>query len=152
MARDWFKNWWMRFVFAPIERSTYVLVASILLFIAFFAWRPIPNIIWETHSPFWRSLLEISYWGGWALAISATFPINHWDLFGVRQVYLFLEGIPYTPPPTYDSILYRLLPHPIFIGYALVVWSTPRMTIGHAVSATILSVFLLVDVWLAKNS
>jgi protein-S-isoprenylcysteine O-methyltransferase Ste14 len=147
MARQWFKDWWTRLVPTVIERSTFVLTSSILLGVLFLAWSPVPDVIWEVANPSLARTIIVIYWGGWALAIYATFPINHWDLFGVRQVWLYFRGIPYTEGDGYGSIVYKILPHPIFIGYAIVVWSTPRMTAGHLLLAVLVSIFLLLDVW-----
>lgn len=146
MAQGWFKRWWQVIVPPPIERSTYVLTASALLGFLFWVWRPMPHVIWDAPLPIGIALTAL-YWLGWALAIGATFPIDHWDLFGLRQVYLYLLGRDYSPPTASDSWLYRVIPHPIFVGYAVAVWSTPKMTLGHLLLAGSLSAFLALDVW-----
>lgn len=151
MAREWFKVWWTRIVPPPVERSTYVLIASLLLGLLFWAWSPIVSEVWSVHHPVASAALVTLYAAGWLLAIVGTFPINRRDLFGMRQVYLYLRGLLYTPPEVRDSLLYRLIPHPIFIGYAIALWATPWMTIGHALLAVILSAFLVIDVWLAAR-
>jgi protein-S-isoprenylcysteine O-methyltransferase Ste14 len=147
MARTWFKAWWTTFVPEPVERSTYVLVSSFLLLLTFWAWQPIPPVVWSVENPAAAFAIYAIYWIGWALAIYGTFPINHWNLFGIRQVLLFFQGHPYTEPTGYDSWVYRTLPHPIFIGYAVVVWATPHMSAGHLALALVLTAFLAIDIW-----
>jgi methanethiol S-methyltransferase len=138
-AQQWFTDWWVKIVPPPAERSTYVLISAILLSLTFYLWLPIPTVLWHVEPIAGRLALLTLYWAGWMLAIVATFPINHWYLFGVRQGYLFLQGIPYSEPHTYDSILYRYIPHPIFVGYLLTLWATPHMTVGHAIFAAMLT-------------
>jgi hypothetical protein len=144
MARDKFKSWWTQFVPPPVERSTYVLVTSALLALLFYTWMPIPNVIWTFEHPSVRLLLIVIYAAGWLLAIYATFPINHWELFGLRQTWLYFKGMPHTEAPGYPSIVYRLIPHPIFFGYLIAIWVTPTMTVGHLALALILSALIYV--------
>jgi protein-S-isoprenylcysteine O-methyltransferase Ste14 len=98
MARPAFKRWWTRLVPPPVERSTYVLVSSLTLGLLFWQWRPIPTTIWNVTSPAGRLLLAAVFWAGWAVVLGSTFLIDHFDLFGLRQVFLFASGRPYTPP------------------------------------------------------
>ena len=152
MARDWFKQWWTRIVPEPIERSTYVLISSAALGALFLVWQPLTYVVWSVDAPAAAVALTVVYWLGWALAIYATFPIDHFDLFGVRQVVSYWKREPYKGPVGYDSLVYKLLPHPIFIGYAIIVWATPHMSAGHLLLAVILTLFLIVDVRLAEQA
>ncbi len=149
MARAWFKAWWTTFVPEPVERSTFVLVSSLLLALVFWAWQPIPPVVWSFEQPVVSLAIVASYWVGWALAMYGTFPIDHWNLFGVRQVLLYYRGRPYTEPVGYDSFVYRHIPHPIFVGYAIVVWASAHMSRGHLLLASLLAAFLVVDVRLS---
>lgn len=150
MARGWFKKWWTKFIPHPIERSTFVLTSCLAIGAMFIFWKPIPTALWDVSDEMRSKVILAMYLLGWALAIYATFPINHWDLFGLRQVVLYFRGIPYTDPVGYDSLIYRLIPHPIFVGYAILVWTTPRMTLGHLLLASLLSAFILLDVYLSS--
>lgn len=149
MARDWFKQRWTRIVPEPIERSTYVLISSAALWVLFLVWQPLTYVVWSVDAPAAAGALTAIYWLGWALAIYATFPIDHWELFGVRQVVSYWKGEQDKGPVGYDSLVYKLLPHPIFIGYAIIVWATPHMSAGHLLLAVLLTLFLIVDVRLA---
>ncbi len=149
MARDWWKQWWVRFVPVPVERATYVLIASLLVLALVRYWQRLPGVIWDVRDSPAGTAVYALYLGGWLLAIAATFPINHWDLFGIRQVWLYFRGIPYTPPVATPSVLYRL-PHPIFVGYVIAVWSAPRMSAGHLLLTALLTTFVFVSVRLAR--
>ena len=107
MARPAFKKWWTRFVPPPVERSTYVLVSSLTLGFLFWQWRPIPSVLWHVANPAGRWLLHTVFWCGWAIVLVSTFLIDHFDLFGLRQVYLYASGREYTPPPFKTTGLYR---------------------------------------------
>lgn len=150
MAQPRFKAWWTRIVPPPIERSIYVLISSLAWGLIFYGWVPLQGTVWAIKDPLLDFASRVAYWIGWALAIYATFPIDHWDLFGVRQVLLYYRGIPYTGPKGYNSIVYRLLLHPIFIGYTIIAWATPHMSVGHFLLAALLTLFIVVDVKLAS--
>ena len=116
MARPAFKRWWTRFVPPPVERSTYVLVSSLLLGLLFWQWRPIPAVVWHVEHPAGRWLLHAVFWAGWAIVLVSTFLIDHFDLFGLRQVYLYASGREYTPPAFRTPGLYRYVRHPLMTG------------------------------------
>lgn len=151
MARPWFKEKWTRYVPEPIERSTYVLATSLTLAFVFILWRPVGDDIWLAQGDTASRVLQVIYLLGWALAILSTFPINHWDLFGLRQVWLYWSNRAYTPPAASPSILYRLLPHPIFVGYGIALWSAARMGWAHFLFSSVLTAFLFIDVRLAAG-
>ena len=112
MARPAFKRWWTRFVPPPVERSTYVLVSSLTLGLLFWQWRPMPGLVWDVTSPVGRWLLLAVFWLGWAIVLLSTFLINHFDLFGLRQVFLYFSGRPYTPVEFRTPLLLSLCPTP----------------------------------------
>ncbi|MFI5456080.1 MAG: methanethiol S-methyltransferase [Isosphaerales bacterium] len=144
MARPAFKRWWTRFVPPPLERSTYVLASSLLLGFLFWQWRPIPSVVWQVENAVGRLLLHAVFWTGWTIVLVSTFLIDHFDLFGLRQVYLYAAGRPYTPVGFKTSGLYRYVRHPIMLGFLLAFWATPAMTLGHLLFAAATTVYILV--------
>lgn len=135
MARPWFKRSWTRFVPVAIERSTYVLCASLALILLFWQWRPIGFVIWAIENPAVRIVLWTLCAVGWATVLSMTFLINHFDLFGLRQVWISLRGTPYTPVPFRTPLPYRYVRHPLYFGFLIAFWATPTMTLAHLVFA-----------------
>jgi protein-S-isoprenylcysteine O-methyltransferase Ste14 len=119
MARPWFKRWWTRIIPPAVKRSTYVLMSSLLLGLLFWQWRPIPNVLWEVTNPIGRGLLLAVFWAGWAVVLLSTFLINHFDLFGLRQVFLAFPGRAYTPLEFKTPFLYRWVRHPLMLGFLL---------------------------------
>jgi protein-S-isoprenylcysteine O-methyltransferase Ste14 len=146
MARPWFKGWWTRFVPSEIERSTYVLVSSLLLGLLFWRWRPVPNIVWAITNPIGRWFMHGVFWGGWAIVFVSTFLINHFDLFGLRQVCLYAAGRPYTPIAFKASGLYCYVRHPLMLGFLLAFWATPLMTTGHLLFAVATTAYIIIAV------
>jgi methanethiol S-methyltransferase len=151
MARPTFKRWWTQFVPPPVERSTYVLVSSLLLGLLFWQWRPLPAIVWHIEHPAGRWLLHAVFWAGWALVLVSTFLIDHFDLFGLRQVYLYASGRAYTPPAFRTSGLYRYVRHPIMTGFLLAFWATPTMTVGHLLFAVATTAYILIALQLEER-
>jgi methanethiol S-methyltransferase len=144
MARPWFKRYWTRVVPEPIERSTYVLVSSVLLAILMWQWRGLDLVIWDVRNPVGRTLLWGLFAAGWVLVTLATFLINHFDLFGTRQVWLYLRGRDYTSLPFRTPMLYNRVRHPLYLGWALAFWATPTMTLGHLVFAATLTLYMAI--------
>lgn len=128
MARQGFKRWWTRFVPPSIERSTYVLLASVALLLLYWQWRTMPAVIWDVRQPAGRVALWALFWLGWATVLTSTFMINHFELFGLRQVYLAWRGKPYTEIGFQAHLLYRWVRHPIMLGFVVAFWATPMMT------------------------
>jgi len=135
MARQGFKRWWTRLVPPSIERSTFVLLASAALLLIYWQWRTIPAVIWDLRQPVGRMALWGLFWLGWAIVLASTFMINHFDLFGLRQVYLAWRGEPYTEIDFQTPWLYRLVRHPMMLGLVIAFWATPTMTGGHLLFA-----------------
>src|SRR3712207_2850823 len=122
MARPAFKRWWARFVPQPVERSTYVLMASAALILLFWQWRPMPGVVWNVENAAGRYVLWALFFLGWATVLVSTFLINHFDLFGLRQVYLYRRGEAYTEPGFKTLFLYKLVRHPIMLGFIVAFW------------------------------
>jgi methanethiol S-methyltransferase len=146
MARQWFKRAWTRVVPAPVERSTYVLFSSAALFVLFWKWEPMGRVVWDVESGAGQLVLYALYGTGWLIVLLATFLINHFDLFGLRQVWLHLRGVPYTPLPFRTPFPYRLVRHPLYVGWLLVFWSAPLMTAAHLVFAIATTAYILLAI------
>ena len=151
MARPAFKRWWRRLVPPPVERSTYVLATSLLLILLFWQWRPLPGVVWEAGHPVAVAALWVLFGVGWVLVLISTFLIDHSDLFGLRQVILYAGGRPYTPPPFRTTALYKLVRHPIMLGFLIAFWATPTMTWGHLLFAGVTTAYILVGVFLEER-
>ena len=135
MARRWFKERWTQIVPWAIERSTYVLCASLALLLVFWKWQPIGIQIWSVETPALRVVIWTLFAAGWLTVLSVTFLINHFDLFGLRQVWLPLMGRPYTPVSFRTPLPYRIVRHPLYFGFLLAFWMTPTMTLAHLLFA-----------------
>ena len=151
MARPAFKRWWTRFVPPPIERSTYVLVASLSLGLLYWQWRPIPAVVWHIENPIGRSAVFAVFWTGWVLVLVSSFLIDHFDLFGLRQVYLYASGREYTPPAFRTPGLYRYVRHPLMLGFLLAFWAIPTMTVGHLLFAAATTAYILLALRLEER-
>jgi methanethiol S-methyltransferase len=146
MARPAFKRWWTRFVPRPVERSTYVLLSSLALLLLFYAWQPMGGTLWDIRDPLVRGTIYSLFAGGWVLVLVATFLINHFDLFGMRQVWLYLNDLPYTPLEFKTPVLYRYVRHPLYVGWLLTFWATPTMTAAHLVFAIATTAYILIAI------
>lgn len=146
MARPWFKKWWTRFVPHAIERSTFVLFASLLLLFLYWQWRPMPGVVWNVENAIGRYLLQALFWVGWLTVLHSTFMINHFDLFGLRQVFMFLLGQSYKPLEFKTAGLYKLVRHPLMLGFIVAFWATPTMTNGRLLFAIVTTVWILISI------
>jgi protein-S-isoprenylcysteine O-methyltransferase Ste14 len=146
MARPAFKRWWTRFVPEAAERSTYVLFSSLALIALFAFWQPLGGMVWEIESPLARSVLYALYFAGWGLVLLSTFLINHFDLFGLRQVWFALRGEPYQPLPFKTPFLYRYVRHPLYVGWFIVFWAAPSMSMTHLLFALATSAYILIAI------
>jgi methanethiol S-methyltransferase len=146
MARPAFKRWWTRFVPESIERSTYVVLASGALFVLYWQWRPMPAVIWDVTAPPARMGLWSLFWLGWATVLAATFMINHFELFGLRQVYLAWRGKRASDTGFRTTLLYRLVRHPLMLGFIVAFWATPTMTAGHLLFAIGTTAYILIAI------
>lgn len=152
MARPGFKVVWTRIVPRSVERSTYVLLSSLLLGLICWQWRPIPATVWDVSgSPLAAGLLWGLFWLGWVVLFLATFMINHFDLFGLRQVYLRLRGVEYSPPRFTQRALYGLVRHPIMLGFVISFWAAPRMSVGHLIFSIATTGYILVGIALEER-
>src|SRR3954470_12736841 len=148
MARPGFKRWWTRIVPEAAERSTYVLLSSLALILMFAYWQPRGGTVWAVASPLGQAVLYAAFAFGWLLVLISTFLINHFDLFGLRQVWLQLLGKPYTPVPFVTPWLYRQVRHPLSLGWFTIVWATPTMSVAHLVFAAMCTAYILFAVQL----
>jgi len=146
MARPWFKTRWTRLVPKPIERSTFVLVASLMLVLLVWQWRPIPGAVWEAQAQALRAILWGLFFAGWAIVLYASFLIDHFDLFGLRQVFLYLREREYTHPRLIVRSLYRWIRHPLMLGFLIALWATPLMTEGHLLFALGMTGYIFVGI------
>lgn len=146
MARRGFKAWLTRWISPAIERSTFVLISSLVLILLYWQWRPLPGVVWDVGRGWaWWLLYALSAFG-WLVVLSGTFVINHFDLFGLRQVWLRAREIAYTPPEFVDSFYYRVVRHPLMLGFIIAFWAIPRMTTGHLLFAIATTGYILLAV------
>ncbi|HEY9199441.1 MAG TPA: isoprenylcysteine carboxylmethyltransferase family protein [Gammaproteobacteria bacterium] len=146
MARPVFKRWWTRIVPDAAERSTYVLFSSLLLIALFVYWEPIGGVIWDVQDPLAKGVLYGIFALGWLTVLVATFLINHFDLFGLRQVWLHLTDKPYTHLRFGMPWLYRHVRHPLYVGWFMAFWATPHMTAAHLLFALATTAYILIAI------
>jgi methanethiol S-methyltransferase len=151
MARPAFKRWWTRVVPSSIERSTYVVLSSAVLVLLYWQWRTMPAVIWDVRQPAGRLARWALFWLGWAIALAATFMVSHFDLFGLRQVYLAWRGKPYTHIGFHARLLYRLVRHPLMLGFIIAFWATPTMTAGHLLFSVVMTGYILIATQLEEH-
>lgn len=146
MARPAFKKWWISIVGPVAERSIYVLLASLVLFLMYWQWQPINGVIWEVQNETMNTFLYILFGGGWLIVLLSTFMINHFELFGLKQVYENLKSIEPRPVAFKLTLFYSIVRHPIMLGFIIAFWSTPHMTIGHFVFSLTTTLYILIAI------
>lgn len=151
MARPAFKRWLTSFVPKEVERSTYVLLSSVALLLLFWQWQPLGGVVWSLESDLSRTLAYAGFAFGWGLVLVTTFVINHFDLFGLRQVWLHLQGRPQSKVPFVAPVLYRIVRHPLYVGWLFAFWSTPAMTVTHLLFAMMTTAYILVAIQLEER-
>jgi protein-S-isoprenylcysteine O-methyltransferase Ste14 len=151
MARPGFKRLWTRFVPQPIERSTYVLVSNLLMALLIWQWRPIEGTVWSVTHPVGAAVLHGLFALGWLMVPAVSLLIDHFDLFGTRQVWLHLRKVPYTPKPFRAPGAYRWVRHPLYVGWLTAFWATPTMTWSHFVFSGLFTAYILIAIPLEER-
>ena len=144
MARQGFKNWWTRIVPEPIERSTYVLLSSLALILLFWLWRPMTAVLWSVEHSVGHAVLQGTFYAGWLIVLLSTFMISHFDLFGLRQVWLHWQDKSYGDLQFRTTGFYKLVRHPLQLGFVIGFWATPHMTVGHLLFAGVTTAYIIV--------
>ncbi len=146
MARPFFKRAWTRIIPVAAERSTYVLFSSLALILLFALWQPMGGVIWDFQNALARNGMYVAYGFGWLLVLVSTFAIDHFDLFGLRQTWRYARGVEYQPPAFKQPVLYRIVRHPLYVGWLFVMWATPTMTVAHLFFAVVTTLYILIAI------
>jgi protein-S-isoprenylcysteine O-methyltransferase Ste14 len=150
MARQGFKRMWTQVVPKHLERPTYVLAASLMLILLLWQWRPLPQVVWELHGPA-ATLLTVTFWLGWVLLFTSTFLINHFELFGLQQVWGYFRGKHYAGAKFRMPVLYRIVRHPLYLGFIIAFWSAPQMSLGHLIFSIATTGYIMLGIALEER-
>ncbi len=151
MARKRFKTWWTQYVPRPVERSTYVLTASLCLLLLFWQWRPIPPIVWQIHDPDVAVTVAAVSLIGWVIVLTSSFLISHFELFGLHQVTAHLAGHEIAAPQFRTPLYYKFVRHPLYLGFIIAFWVTPTMTAGHLLFAAVTTAYIFIGMLLEER-
>jgi protein-S-isoprenylcysteine O-methyltransferase Ste14 len=151
MARQGFKAWWTQYVPKPVERSTYVLLASLCLLLLFWQWRPMPAVVWQVDDPHLAVTIAVISFAGWVIVFTSTFMINHFELFGLSQVVNHLADWKAPAARFYTPLLYKFVRHPIYLGFIIAFWAAPTMTVGHLLFAAVTTIYILLGIYLEEK-
>lgn len=151
MARQGFKKWWTKIIPRSIERSTFVLFSSLVLILLFYYWRPMPGVIWSVENDLLVLFMNTLYFAGWFIVLLGTFLINHFNLFGLQQVYLNMKNSEPTLPKFVRPLFYKVVRHPLMLGFIIAFWATPHMTVGHLLFAFATTGYILVAIQLEER-
>jgi protein-S-isoprenylcysteine O-methyltransferase Ste14 len=151
MARRWFKEWWTRFVPRPIERSTYVAVSSLVLLFLYWQWRPWPETVWEVDNTLGRQAIWALYFFGWALVFYSSFVIDHFELFGLKQVWMHFQGREPVSAPFSERWIYRWVRHPLMLGFIIAFWAAPTMSLGRLLFALVTTAWIIFSIRLEER-
>ncbi len=152
MALPEFKEKWTKIVPVSIERSTYVLITCVLFYLIFSEWRPIPGAVWTVDHPAGRLVLHLLFWLGFGIVLISTFLIDHFDLFGLRQVWLNFRGKPHTAHPFQTTAFYNIIRHPLMAGFIIAFWATPDMSTGHLLFSVVTTVYILIAIQVEERN